>query len=113
MAGFRNLFHNASGQTADRAKFCALLPHSRQERLAVSIHERHAGQVDYGTILLVRNHLMPTGIEFLHPRTCQSSFKHERHRFRRRISMLGDLQHLVFSLLESNGKGRSNSANRP
>jgi hypothetical protein len=51
MAGFRNLFHNASCQTACRAKFCALLPHFRQERLAVSVYKRHAGQVDHGSTL--------------------------------------------------------------
>jgi hypothetical protein len=51
MAGFRNLFHNAFGQTADRAKFCALLPHSGQERFTFSINECHAGQVDHGATL--------------------------------------------------------------
>jgi hypothetical protein len=59
MAGFRNLFHNTSGQTADRMELCALLRHPGQKRFPFSIHERHAGQVDYGAILLVHRHLTP------------------------------------------------------
>ena len=100
MAGFRNLFHNASGQTTDRAKFCALLPQPGQKRLTGGIDERYAGQVDHRVKLLVHGHLMPIGIEFLDPRACEPPFKYEGHGVRRCTSLSGDLQHFLFPLAQ-------------
>src|SRR5574342_75874 len=108
LTGASDFVDDAPRQTTGCSKFCALLPHSRQERLPLGIHEGHAGQVHHGVTLWIRSNLTPAHLEFFHPWTGESPFKQKRQRSR--ISRLGSFQHLVFPLAPINNRARPSPA---
>jgi hypothetical protein len=92
-ARFRNLVHDATGQTAYRAQLGTVLPHPHQQRLPFVIDVRHAGQIHQQLTRLRIRDCLPASVKLTYPWTNHPTFDDQLRRFL--VSLGRDFQHVT------------------